>query len=357
MTVTVEKRAKEAPISERERVHSISRHKVALLVGLPLVFLFVSLFLGRYFIDPGTVVEILGKKLLFLPIDKTWTDTVETIVLRVRLPRAIMAVGVGAGLSISGAAFQGMFHNPLVAPYILGVSAGAGFGAALAIVMGGGPWLLQTLAFVVGIIAVSLTYSISRVFKTTPILMLVLSGIVVAALFQALISLMKYIAPDEQVLPAIVFWLMGSLANVRLEYLPAALGSIAIGTTGLMLVRWRINVLSMGEQEARAMGVNTELLKGIIIVCTTIITSGIVSFCGIIGWVGLVIPHICRMLVGPDHRVLLPATLAVGAAYVLIIDNIARIISPSEVPLGILTALVGAPFFAFLLRKTRGGWG
>jgi iron complex transport system permease protein len=343
--------------TKRAESSTMPWQKMVFLVGLPLLFFFISLFLGRLFIDPFTVIKILGQKVLFLPIETTWADALETVVIRVRVPRAIMAGAVGAGLSVSGAAFQGMFHNPLVSPYILGVSAGAGFGAALAIIMDGSMLTLQVFAFAFGIIAVSITYYTSRIYKTTPILMLVLSGIVVAALFQALISLLKYTADTEDKLPAIAFWLMGSMGSVRLENLPTALISIVVGSIGLLLVRWRINVLSMGDREARAMGVNTEQLKGIIIVCTTIVSAGAVAFCGIIGWVGLVIPHVSRMLVGPDHRVLLPTTLCIGAAYLILIDNVARIISPAEVPIGILTALIGAPFFALLLRKTRGGWG
>lgn len=335
----------------------LSKGKLTALIVLPIIFFFISLFLGRLFIAPETVLKILGQKLLFLPIPTTWTDSVETVVIRVRLPRAIMAGAVGAGLSISGAAFQGMFHNPLVSPFILGVSAGAGFGAALAIVMDGSMLWIQLLAFVFGVLAVSLTYFTSRIYKTTPILMLVLSGMVVSAFFQALLSMLKYVADTEDKLPAIVFWLMGSMGGVGLEDLPVGLLLIGVGSYLLYLIRWRLNILSMGEMEARAMGINSELLKGVVIVATTLIASTVVAFCGIIGWVGLVIPHLCRMLVGPDHRVLLPATLSVGAAYLILIDNLSRLVSPAEVPLGILTALVGAPFFAYLLRKTKGGWG
>jgi iron complex transport system permease protein len=340
-----------------KKEYSLSWVKIVILVGAPLLLFFVSLFLGRFLIHPLVVLKILGQKIFFMPIDTTWAETLETVVIRIRIPRAIMAMVVGAGLSISGAAFQGMFQNPLVSPYILGVSAGGGFGAALAIIWGGSILMIQGFAFLGGIMAVAIAYYTSRIYKTTPVLMLVLAGIVVSAFFQSLLSLMKYIADSEDKLPAIVFWLMGSLANVRIENLPAALLSILSGCVGLVLVRWRINVLSMGDQEARAMGINTEILKGVIILFATIVSSGVVAFCGIIGWVGLVIPHICRMVVGPDHRVLLPATLAVGAAYVTVIDNVARLISPTEVPLGVLTAIVGAPFFAVLLRRTRGGWG
>lgn len=335
----------------------VSFAKIIIFILLPAVSFFVSLFLGRLFINPIDVLKILGSKLLFIPFEHTWADTIETVVIRIRLPRAIMAMVVGSGLSISGAAFQGMFHNPLVSPYILGVSAGAGFGAALSIVMETSIMMLQVFAFAGGIIAVAIAYYMSRIYRVTPILMLVLSGIVVSAFFQALISLLKYTADREDKLPAIVFWLMGSISHIHLEDLITVIPAIFIGAVGLLMIRWRINVLSMGEKEARAMGVNTELVKAMIILFTTVISSVVVAFCGIIGWVGLVIPHICRMIVGPDHRVLLPVTLAVGATYLIVIDNLARIISPLEVPLGILTAIIGAPFFAMLLRKTRGGWG
>ncbi len=292
-----------------------------------------------------------------MSIEQTWSDTAATVVLRVRMPRALMAGLVGAGLSISGAAFQGMFHNPLVSPFILGVSAGAGFGAALGIVREASLFTIQAYAFIFGILAVAITYYTSRVYKMTPIPMLVVSGLVVSALFQSLLSLLHYMADTEEKLPAVIFWLMGSMGSIRLEDLPLPLVLIAAGCGGLLLIRWRLNVLSMGDQEARSMGINTELLKGIIIVCTTVISAMVVAFCGIIGWVGLVIPHLRRMLVGPDHRLLLPTTLSVGATYLIFVDNLARIISPAEVPIGILTALVGAPFFAVMLRKTKGGWG
>ncbi|MEN6389167.1 MAG: iron ABC transporter permease [Syntrophomonas sp.] len=347
----------ETRLEERIDESELSVGKKLMLLCLPFLLFFVSLFLGRLMIEPMIVLKILGHSLFNLPVDSTWTEAMEIVVIRVRLPRAIMAGAVGAGLSISGAAFQGMFHNPLVSPFILGVSAGAGFGAALGIVMDGNLFMIQLLAFVFGIIAVAITYFTSRIYKTTPILMLVLSGMVVSSLFQALLSLLKYTVDTESKLPAIIFWLMGSMGSISMEKLLLGVLPIAIGCIGLYLIRWRMNVMSMGDLEARAMGINTELLKGIIIVCTTIISSTVVAFCGIIGWVGLVIPHLCRMMVGPDHRVLLPTTLCVGAAYLIFIDNISRIISPAEVPLGILTAIIGAPFFAYLLRKTKGGWG
>jgi len=335
----------------------MTRTKIAALIIMPLLIFLISLFLGRLLIDPLTLIKVLCSKVFFfIPMEKTWSDAVEIVVLRIRLPRAVMAMMVGAGLSISGAAFQGMFNNPLVSPYLLGVSSGAGFGAALAILMDRGAASIQFSSFLFGTLAVLLTYCISRVYKTTPLLMLVLSGIVVSSLFMSFISLIKFVADPEEKLPTIVFWIMGSFGGVRLEDIIITGPPIIIGIMGLLFVRWRINLMSMGDREARAMGTKVELLKVIIIICTTMISAAAVSVCGIIGWVGLVIPHICRMWVGPDHKVLLPTTIAVGACYLLIIDNFARTMTSSEIPLGILTAIIGAPFFAYLLRRSKGGW-
>ncbi len=335
----------------------MSRAKIIILTIMPLLIFFLSLFVGRLSIDPITLLKVLGSKIFFFfPMEKTWSDAVEIVVFRIRLPRAIMAMMVGAGLSISGAAFQGMFNNPLVSPYLLGVSSGAGFGAALAILKDSNTIMIQMSSFFFGTMAVIITYCISRVYKTTPLLMLVLSGVVVSSFFMALISLIKFVADPEEKLPTIVFWIMGSFGGVRLEDLFMTCPPIIIGITGLLLVRWRINVMSMGEKEARAMGTKVEALKAIIIICTTMISAAAVSVCGIIGWVGLVIPHICRLWVGPDHRILLLVTTIAGACYLLIIDNFARAMTASEIPLGILTAIIGAPFFAYLLRGSKGGW-
>ncbi len=325
-----------------------------LLLLTPLVLFYVSLFWGRYPIEPLTVLQVLASRVA--PIPATWPPTVGTVIMDVRLPRTLLAMLVGAGLSITGAAFQGMFRNPLVSPDILGVSAAAGFGASVAILLSANALIIQLAAFGVGLLGVALTYGISRVYKTTPAIMLVLSGVVVAAFFGALVSGTKYVADPEQKLPAITFWLLGSLASASWASVVTVLPLMAIGTGALLLVRWRINVLSMGDEEARALGVRTEVLKGIIIVAATVVTAVAVSVSGIIGWVGLIIPHLARMLVGPDHRALLPASLALGAVYLLLIDDIARLATAAEIPLGILTAVVGAPVFAYLLRRTKGAW-
>ena len=335
-------------------MESHHRRTILLLSLLAVAVGFVSLFLGRYPISLETMMRVLASRLM--PVEPTWSVTVETVVFNIRVPRVLLAMFVGAGLSIAGASFQGMFQNPLVSPDVLGVTAGGGFGAALAILLSGKSAVIQLSSLGFAILAVGLTYSISRIYKTTPTLMLVLSGIVVGSIFSALLSLTKYIADPNQKLPAIVFWLMGSLATVTRSDAMAACPPIGLGIVTLLLVRWRINLLSMGDVEARALGVNTEVLKAIIIVASTLITATGVSVCGIIGWVGLVIPHVGRMLVGPDHKVLLPACVALGAIYLTLIDNLARALTSAEIPLGILTAIVGAPFFAVMLRRTKGGW-
>jgi iron complex transport system permease protein len=325
-----------------------------LLIVVPPALLYASLFVGRFAVSPIDVARILLAQIF--PIAPDWPKSVETIVLQIRLPRAIMAMCVGAGLSISGAAYQGMFRNPLVSTDILGVTAASGFGAAVALLLSANALGLQLTAFAFGLAGVALTYRLARIYQTTPVLMLVLSGVVVAAFFSALLSGAKYVADPESRLPAITYWLLGSLNAASIKGLAMALPPIILGSLGLLLVRWKLNVLAMGDEEARSLGVETERLKGIVIVCTTLITAAAVSVCGMVGWVGLVIPHVGRMLVGPDHRLLLPATLSIGASYLLFIDDIARTATAGEIPLGILTAIIGAPFFAYLLRRTSATW-
>lgn len=332
----------------------MSKKKIILLIAAPLVLFYVSLFVGRSPIDPLTVAGILLSKIF--PITPDWSATAETIVMQFRLPRSIMAMCVGAGLSISGAAFQGMFRNPLVSTDVLGVSAASGFGAALALLISANMLQLQLLSFVFGLAGVALTYFLARVYKTVPVLMLVLSGIVVSAFFSALVAGVKFTVDAESRLPSVTFWLMGSFSRASLGNLVPVVIAIGLCVTILMLVRWQLNILSMGDDEAHSLGIRTELLKGIIIACTTLITASSVSICGLVGWVGLVIPHAGRALVGPDHKKLFPVTLAIGAAYMLIIDILARTLTDQELPIGILTALIGAPCFAYLLRRTKGGW-
>ncbi len=328
---------------------------------LPVLFL-ISLFIGRYDVVPSHVVQLLAAPVVnLLPadiihIDPCWTAAEENVIYRIRLPRVIAAVLVGAGLSIAGAAYQGLFKNPLVSPDILGVASGAGFGAALAILLSWNLAMIQVSAFCFGILAVTITYFLSRFYRTTPTLILVLSGIIVGAFFTALISLTKYVADPYEKLPAITFWLMGSLSSVRYSDIVMVVPLFLLATMALLLIRWRINLLAVGDDEARALGIDTKRMAQVIILCSTLITASAVCIAGIIGWVGLVVPHLGRMLVGPDYTRLLPACLLLGACYMLIIDDLARMLTSAEIPLGILTAIIGAPFFAYLLSRRSVGW-
>lgn len=339
-------------ISDKLATHGIS---VTILLIIPLILLFlVSFLIGRYPISPYDVILALYYKIL--PINSTLPPSLDTVVFQIRLPRILAAMMVGAALSVAGASFQGLFRNPLVAPDKLGVTAGAGFGAALAILLSLGGIMIQIAAFIGGLIAVSLTYLLSRNFKGTSMLTLVLCGIAVESFFAALIALSKYVADPFQQLPTIVFWLMGSLAAVNNQDLLMMGPPIIIGIIILLLIRWRINLLSMGEEEAQTMGADIKTLQAIIIICCTVITASAVGICGIIGWIGLVIPHVARMVVGPDHKVLLPASVILGAFFLLLIDDVSRALFAVEIPLGILTAIIGAPFFLYLLAKSKEVW-
>lgn len=325
---------------------------ISLVIG-PICCIFFSLFIGRYPLSLSDILKILFYK--FSIADSGLPDIYETIVWDIRLPRAILGALVGGSLAISGAAFQGLFRNPLVSSGMLGVSSGAGFGASLAILLFNTTIATYVFAFIFAILAVLLSYLIGRFYNATPTIMLVLGGVIVSSVFSALISFAKYVADPFEQLPTIVFWLMGSLASAQYQDILIAGIPMMVGIIGLMGVRWQINVLSMGDKEAQTLGVNTVLAKGIVIFSATLATAGAVCVSGIIGWVGLVIPHIGRMLVHNDNKVLIPTSLSLGACFLILVDNLARVISGSEMPLGVITALVGAPFFVYLLRKTKGG--
>jgi iron complex transport system permease protein len=322
---------------------------------LPLILGIVSIGVGRYEVDFFVQIKILLSQIF--PMEQTWTNVEETVVMDVRLPRILLAMLIGGGLSIAGASFQGMFANPLVSPDILGVSAGAGFGAAIGILLFGNGFTMQMFALVAGIAAIAFTFLIGGVRRDLPIFMLVLAGTVTSALFQALVSLVKFLADPEEKLPSITYWLMGSLGTASYQDLSIAGPLILVGIIILVSLRWRLNILSLSEEEARSLGVSVTKLKWLVIGGATLITAAAVSVAGIIGWVGLIIPHIARMIVGSNNQYVLPASVSIGACYLLLIDNLARSLTSAEIPLSILTAIIGAPFFAYLLRKTGGGWG
>lgn len=324
------------------------------LIGLPAALVIVSLVWGRYPVSPGQALGVLGKYLLGLEGD--WPETIETVIMQVRLPRILAALLIGAGLSVSGAAFQGVFRNPLVSPFILGVASGAGFGAALAILLANSTLMVQAGAVGFGALSVLLAYGLSRLYRTGQTLVLVLCGVIVGTFFSSLLALVKYLADPYDKLPVIVYWLMGSLASLSRDDLLSAAAPMLLGMAALWLVRWRLNVLALGDEEARALGVEAGRLKLWVVIAATVTTACAVSISGIIGWVGLVIPHLARMIYGPDYRRLIPASLSLGGCYLLLIDDLARNLSAGEVPLGILTATLGAPIFALALKKSSLGW-
>lgn len=323
----------------------IKKHSGVFLTVLLIILIIcmaIAMVSGRYSVPLNKVIHILLGQ--FSNTGPTWTSVEETVVMTIRLPRTLLAVLVGAGLAVSGVAMQALFSNPLVSPHILGVSYGAGFGAALGILFSESVLLIQGAAIGFGILAICLTYFISKTQKGVQLYMLVLSGVVVGALFQAFISLIKYVADPEEKLPTIVYWLMGSLSGTGMKDIYIALPLIGLSIGILYSMRWQLNVLSLNEEEAVSMGVNIPLLRGIVVITTTIISAVSVSMCGIIGFVGLVIPHFSRMIVGCEHRKLVPVTIVIGGIYLLIIDTLSRTLTAAEIPISILTALVGAPF-------------
>ena len=320
---------------------------IILLAVLPLLAVFVSLFFGRYSIAPSDVAGA-----LFHPSASARETAV--IVWQLRLPRAVAAAFVGASLSVSGAAFQSVFRNPLVNSGIMGVSNGAGFGACLAIVFLGGGVFTYGLSFLFGMLAVALSYFAGRISKTQTVITLILGGTIVSAFFAALVSAMKYIADPYSQLPAITFWLMGSFASVGLKHL-VALVPMSVGMALIFICRRKIDTLSMGEKEAATLGVDVRLYSILIIGGATLCTASAVCISGTIGWVGLVIPHISRMLVGSGNSKLIPASISLGASFLVLIDLLSRTVTSSELPIGILCALIGTPFFVYLLKTTKGG--
>ncbi len=318
-----------------------------ILIALSLL----SLSIGRYPIVPKELYA-------YLFTTGSYDTNLPIVLLSIRLPRIIAAIAVGGALSIAGASYQGMFRNPMVSPDILGVTAGAGLGAATAILLSLPPVGIQLLSFAGGIgavlIAVSISKSIGKIHDV--ILVLVLSGMIISSLCGALISMIKYIADPDDKLPAITYWLMGSLSAIRMEDLYIVLPIIAVGIIPLILLSWQLNVLSFGDDEAKSLGINTFFLRSLVIVCASLITASIVSISGIIGWVGLIIPHITRMITGPNHRILLPASFLLGGIFLLSVDNLSRSISSVEIPIGILTSIIGAPFFIYFLKKSKRSW-
>ena len=326
--------------------------RFAVLGAVFLAVLLGSLLLGRYALSPGQLLHMLWTKVTGGAAD--WPLSDDKVVFAVRLPRVAAAALVGAALAVSGAAYQGMFRNPMVSPDILGASTGAGFGAAVAILLGAGYFGISAAAFCCGLLAVAAAWLVSRLSRTNQTVALILAGMMISSLFSAGTSFVKLVADTQQQLPAITYWLMGSLSSVKDTDVLFLSIPVTLGMVPLLALRWRMNLLTLGEEEAQSMGVNTRRLRGTVIVCATLLTSASVAVSGMIGWVGLVIPHFCRMLFGYDYRRLIPAGALFGASFLPIVDDIARLVTTGELPLGILTAFVGAPLFVYLI-VTGGG--
>ncbi|HHW74224.1 MAG TPA: iron ABC transporter permease [Firmicutes bacterium] len=322
---------------------------VAGLGILLLVIVVLSFGLGRYPVSAGEVLGIALSKIF--PLEQFWADRTETVLLNIRFPRIILACLVGACLSATGAAYQGVFQNPMAAPDILGASAGAAFGAALAILNRCSSFTITLSAFIFSLLTVFLVYYFSKKIKGKSILGLILSGIVVGSLFSAATSLVKLVADPTDQLPAIIYWLMGSLAGAGSREIKFALIPMTLGLLPLLLLRWRMNVLTMGDDESRAMGINVNRIRLTVIICSTLTTAASVAVSGMIGWVGLVIPHVARKIVGNNYHHLLPASVLSGAIFMLLVDNVSRNLLTAEIPLGILTAFIGAPFFIYLMTR------
>jgi len=324
-----------------------NKKKVIMIALITIVIIFLSLFIGRFNIP---VLKFISGFHL--------NEMEKSVFFNIRLPRVLLVMGVGAALSLAGASYQSTFRNPLVSPDILGVTAGASFGAALGMIISLQSFtMIYLFAFAFGVLAVLITYFIANLGKSNQIMMMVLSGIVVGSLFNSFISILKYVADPYEKLPGIVFWLMGGFNRTGWGELIFAAPFIIIGIIVLFVIRWYLNVMSMGEEEAISMGVNVKLIRTVMILSSTLMVAASVATVGQVSWIGLVVPHISRFIVGADHKYMIPASGLLGASTLLIMDNIARSLTGAEIPISIVTALLGAPFFAYLLiSQKNSGW-
>ena len=349
------------PAGARRGTPTAARRRLILLLCFLILcaVALVSMAAGRYWVPPNEILRILANEATTVfggegMLRRTWTDQEATVVLDVRLPRVLLAFLVGGALSLGGACLQALFRNPLVSPDIIGVTAGASFGGVLVLTLGlSGGWMVGG-AFGFGLAALAGVLLLGRLGgRDNAMLMIVLGGIVVAAFFNALVSFMTYIADPYSELPSIVHWLLGSIAAASYDKVLTALVPVALGAAVVLALRWRLNVLSLGDDDAAALGVNPQRSRVLLLCAVALMTAGTVAVAGAVGWVGLVVPHLARLWVGPDHRVLLPASLLLGGTYLMLIDTLSRSITSSELPLGILTAIIGAPVFVALLARSQ----
>lgn len=322
---------------------------VTLMAALLAGGVVLSFLLGRYPVGPAELARILLSRVF--SIEPSWPEAAELVVFNIRLPRVLLSCMVGCCLSAAGASYQGVFQNAMAAPDILGASSGAALGAALAILLNMGGYMVTAMAFLFSLLCVTLVIFISSHAKGKKVLGLVLSGIMISSLFSSGTSFVKLMADPSDQLPAITFWLMGSLSGAKPDDVLFAFVPMALGCATLLMLKWRINVLTLGDDEARTMGVNAQRVRLTVILASTLITAASVAVSGMIGWVGLVIPHLARRLVGNNYRCLMPASMLLGALFLLTVDNLCRTLMMTEIPLGILTSLVGAPFFIYLITR------
>lgn len=322
---------------------------IAVLSAALLVAVVGSAALGRYPIGIREIFGIIGSK--FMVIESTWSATQASLLLVHRLPRIAMACLVGCCLSAAGASYQGVFQNPMAAPDILGASSGAAFGAALAILLGLGGAMIIVFAFSASLMTVLLVIFIGNRLKGKRVIGIILTGIMISSLVSSGTSFIKLIADPQDQLPAITYWLMGSLNGTQPQDVRFAVIPMLIGLVPLLLLRWRLNLLTMGDEEAESMGVNVKRLRTVVIICSTLITAASVSVSGMIGWIGLVIPHLARRVAGNNYKALMPVTMLMGALFLLIVDDVSRNLFATEIPIGILTSLIGAPFFLYLIAR------
>ena len=325
------------------------KYRVCMITGcIATLFLaLIALCLGQYTIALQDVIKV-------LTLQEVDLVNAETVIFNIRIPRILVSLIVGSGLAAAGASFQALFSNPLATPDTLGCANGASFGAALGILLGLNALGIQISALIFGILAVVLVFVFTRYRHANQIMMIILGGMVVSSLFSALVSLIKYVADPNDVLPVITFWLMGSFSNSTVRSLYTGVPMIILGMMILYLMRYRMNALSLKEEEAASLGINVRKNRMIVIIASSLITASVVSMCGVVGWVGLLIPHISRMLFGNNHTKVIPGCIVFGALFMLIIDTIARCMYQAEIPVSILTAIIGAPVFLLLLRKTGG---
>jgi iron complex transport system permease protein len=324
------------------------------LLALPVLVFFASLGLGAYPISPGQLIRALLSP-FFPSLKAGLPDAAVGIIFGIRLPRLLLAMVAGAGLGISGASLQALFKNPLVNEYILGISSGSAFGASLSLVLLGASVPPQLSAFVFAVAAVLLVLAMARS-SDAPVVTLLLTGVIVSAFFSALLSLVEFFA-SPYALQSLFYWLMGNLALAGWDQLAISLPLMAAGIAGLVLMRWRLNILSLSEEEGRALGISVRRDKVLVVALATLITAAATSVAGIIGWIGLIVPHLVRMMTGPDNRRVVPLSAALGAAFLMMADDLARTLAVSfEVPVGIFTSLIGIPVFVFLLRRSRKVW-